>query len=536
MKSKSLTVVVCIVLIITMCMVLTACNLFNSGKEPKNYTIQYTDDVGLHELTVTEGELYSLGTIPERDGYIFAGLFDAEVGGTQYVSAKGSALSAFTDGKSIVLYPQFKAKEYTIILDYQGAQVTGSRQITVAYGSSFPELPKNLTLEHKEFSGWYSAENCGGVKIADEIGLIPVVSVLNKDNFDISKDTLYLYAGFEDEMFDVICCFEAGMDTETVKVAYDTPVSQIVTQTRVDGNAPLTWSKSQGGEVFNGKVTDEMVLYAVEYAPVIELESNGGNAVNPVVARAGSTISLPTPTKDLAKFAYWEDMQGNRYDSAIMPDKSISLKAVWQAKIVFDENGGTDVDDISETTGTTISLPTPERSGYSFAGWYTVDGMEYSTDKMPITGIMLCAKYYKVTETQSKTLFTDEAESFSWKLYATKFNWSDLPDEFQQSGSIFTIVIEFDAKDVGSGIFSGSDKWWIEVHDAQGDDAEILASTTISPSRSNYQHYTWTCHINSSKVLGKSLYIYFNRGNNFGYGYVKNLVGKFVCVDTSELY
>ena len=61
------------------------------------------------------------------------GLYDAEVGGTQYVSASGASLSPFNDGKNMVLFPQFKAKDYTVILDYQGAPVTGSRQLTASY-------------------------------------------------------------------------------------------------------------------------------------------------------------------------------------------------------------------------------------------------------------------------------------------------------------------------------------------------------------------------------------------------------------------
>lgn len=536
MKSKTLTIIICIVLITTMSMSLTACDLFNS--DPKEYTIQYTDDSGLHELTVTEGNLYSLETIPEREGYIFAGLFDAEIGGTQYVSATGSALSAFTDGRSMILYPQFKAKEYTLILDYQGAQVTGSRQLTVAYGSSLPELPKNLALEHKEFAGWYTAENCGGVQVADSYGLIPMVSVFNKDNFDITKDTINLYAGFEVETFDVICCFEAGMDTETVKVAYDTPVSQIVPQTRVNGNAPITWSKSQGGEVFNGKVTSEMVLYAVEYAPVIELDSNGGSYVKPVVARAGSTISLPTPTKDLTKFAYWEDMQGNRYTSTTMPSKSISLKAVWQAKIVFDENGGTDVNDISEMAGTTISLPTPEKEGFIFAGWYTWDGSKYSTDSMPVDGIMLYAKYYVTYTAQSKTLFTSDAKSFTSDVYATKFEWSQLPDEFQSDGLEITMTVEFDGMDEYRGLFlSGAPTWVIKLVDTMNESSNEIARYGVYSSNNSYSHYKITLSFDSTAVVDKTLYVYFTRGTgNLGTGYIKNLVSKYIAVNKNTLY
>ncbi len=361
---------------------------------PKEYTIQYTDDAGSHQITVTAGMPYALDVVPERTGYTFIGLFDAEVGGTQYVSSSGASLSPFTDGKNMVLFPRFIAKDYTVVLDYQGATVTGERQLTVAYGSSLPELPKNLTLAHKEFVGWFTKANCEGVKVADAAGLIPLVSVLNEKNFNLSGEAVTLYAGFEAEKFTVTCCFEPGMDSEDVEVEYDTPVSKIVPKTRVDGKAPLTWSKTQGGEVWSGKVTDTMVLYAVEYAPVIELDSNGGSNVLAIVARAGSTVALPTPTKELAKFAYWEDMTGKKYTSTTMPSKSISLKAVWQAKIELDENGGSDVDDISVAAGDTITLPTPEKEGFVFAGWYTLDKEQFTSKTMPATGLKLKAGWY----------------------------------------------------------------------------------------------------------------------------------------------
>ena len=415
MKSKKIAILCLIVAVSIICtVVLAACDLKGGDNDdtPKEFVIQYTDDAGTHQINVTDGMPYTLDVIPERKGYTFEGLFDAEVGGTQYVSAKGASLSAFTDKKNLVLFPQFKAKEYNVVLDYQGAAVTSIRQLTVSYNAKFPELPKNLTNEHKTFTGWYTKPNCEGVQIADQWGLIPAVDVLNDKNFDLSGEYVYLYAGFEAEKFNVTCCFENG-ETEVVQVDYDTPVSQIVPKKRVDGKAPITWSKSQNGEIFNGTITGDVVLYAVEYAPVIELDSNGGNKVTPIVAREGSTIALPTPTKDMAKFAYWEDMQGNEYTSTTMPSSSISLKAVWQAKIVFDENGGTDVDDISTSAGTSITLPSPEKEGFIFAGWYTEDKQQYTSTTMPSNGIKLKAGWYREKSQQIIVKAKDESEAYS---------------------------------------------------------------------------------------------------------------------------
>lgn len=389
--------IISVISVLLSAILLNVCILIgcSGGNEGGEYVIQYSYGTETYQLKVTSGMPYALDVIPEKVGYSFEGLFDKDEGGNQYISANGSSLAPFRGNKNIVLFPHFSAKQYTVILDYQQAEVTGSRQLAVSYDESLPELPKNLTREHKEFTGWYTAENCGGTQIADKYGLIPIVSVVNDKNFDVSGEYITLYAGFETEKITVTCAFNFETNAEKIQVDYGTPVSEIVTKTRINGEAPLTWSKTQGGEVFNGNVEEEMTLYACEFAPVIDFDSNGGSEVNSVIARAGSVVALPTPKKDLAKFSHWEDMQGNGYNETSMPNKSITLRAVWQAKLVFDENGGSEVNDISVAAGESIILPTPEKDGFIFAGWYTADKEQYSSTKMPTVGLALKAGWYK---------------------------------------------------------------------------------------------------------------------------------------------
>lgn len=385
---------VCIAMAAIVTFYFCGCDNTPTNTEPKIFTIQYADDSGVHQIKVIENKGYSLDSIPKKFGYEFLGLYDADVGGTQYVSSKGTSLSNFTDGTNLTLFPHFKAKEYKVVLDYQGSSVVGERQLIVAYGSDLPELPKNLTGDHKEFSGWYTKPNCGGIQIADKYGNIPIVSVLNENNFDLSADNVVLYAGFEEEKISVTCCFEVGMDTEQIRVPYGTSVSDIIPETRVNGKAVLSWSKTQGGEIFIGKITSETVLYAVEYAPIIEFDVNGGSGVNPIVARAGSNIVLPTPVKNLSEFSHWEDSRGNVYSENTMPSSSRVLKAVWNGKLVFDANGGSSVKDVSAKAGSYIDLPTTSKTGYIFSGWYTDDGKQYTSTTMPVAGLNLKAGWY----------------------------------------------------------------------------------------------------------------------------------------------
>lgn len=485
---------------------------------PQEYIIQYWDDSGIHQLTVTEGMPYSLNVLPERDGYQFLGLYDAEVGGTQYVSASGASLSTFNDGKNLVLFSQFKAKDYTIILDYQGAAVTGSRQFTVTYNSSLPELPNNLSIDHGEFVGWYTDKNCKGKQVSDKYGLIPVGSILNDLNFDLNSEYIYLYAGFEAEKNTVTFCFESGMDVEEVQVPYNTRIRDVATTTRVNGNAVLTWSKTQGGEVWNGKVTNDMVLYAVEYAPVIEFDCNGGDKVNPVVARASTYVSLPTPTKDLAKFSHWEDMSGNTYNSTTMPTNSISLKAVWDPKLVFDENGGFDVEDISVAAGKKITLPTPEKEGFIFAGWYTDDKEQFTFSTMPSVGVTLKAGWYKEkTDTAVLISASEQGSGRNDKprtdTLCYKFNY----DKYFNDANYRNIKIDWrvSLKHLGSKTYTAFVNFYSKKEASSGYLIEKLSFDNLT---STYREFTFStlfsvnenfyiCWYNLSYYSGDKLYI-----------------------------
>ena len=321
---------------------------------PKEYTLQYTDDNGTHQITVTGGEAYVMENVPQKTGYKFLGLYDAAEGGKQYVSAQGSSLSVFEDGKNLVLFPQWKAEQYDVVLDFAGAEVTSSRHLTVDYGSSLPQLPLDLNLEHNEFCGWYTQENCGGTQVADKYGLIPTVSVVNGDNFNLfdGNARINLYAGFKTATYTVTLNFGGGMDTETVKVPYNTAVKDIVYNTRnAQGEAVLSWSKQEGDTPFTGAIVQNTTLYATEWATTIEFDTDGGERLAPLVARAGAQIALPIPERELYSFVKWEQTNGSTAEFAVMPQSNTTLKAVWKPKIVFDTNGGNKINDYTRPAG-----------------------------------------------------------------------------------------------------------------------------------------------------------------------------------------
>ena len=406
-KGKKIVGVACVLLLALLAAVLVACNEDKENgadtlPSEAEYIIQYTDDDGTHTITVRAGEPYSIPAIPSRTGHNFLGLYDAERGGTQYVNAKGASIAPFSDNKNMVLFPQFEAKEYTVILEYGEAPVTGEREIVVEYGGTIESLPVELTAANKEFMGWYTEPDRGGVQVADRYGIRPDRKKLTEETFDLSNPNgyVYLYAGFRGEMHTVTFYFEVGMAPEEKEIEHGTPIASVVTDTRVDGKAAYVWSLKENdtehSAVFNGRVEGDMVLYALEYAPVIDFNAGEGDEVTSIIAPAGSSVVLPEATRENWSFVGWYTADGSKYTATVMPTDSVKLTAKWDPMLIFDERGGTLVEDIAAEQGTRVTLPTTEKDGYMFAGWYTEQGEEYTSTSMPAYSTKLVAKYWKV--------------------------------------------------------------------------------------------------------------------------------------------
>ena len=395
---KRLLFLITVLVVSTLSIPFWGCALFK-----KNHTIQYSDSNGNYTIEVKTGDMFTIESIPEKYGYEFLGLYDEESGGTQYINSTGNCVLTLTNKiKNLVLYPQFSPKNYTLVLDYQGANVTGARQISVSYDSKIESLPTNITMETKDFIGWFTQENGQGNQISDQYGIIPGNNIFNKTTFN-NLDTdeyIYVYAGFKTKEFNVKFYFGDTSNSETISVEYGKNIADVVPETKVDGKSVLSWTKVNGDstKIFNGVITQNLELYAYEYAPYIEFDTNGGEKQTTIVKRAGQSIILPTPIKQNYKFIEWQTDDLTSYNSNIMPEESIKLTAKWQAKLVFNENGGNDVNDISEPMNTLITLPVTEKPNYIFAGWYTENGDKYDSNVMPDTSVVLKAGFYKVIE------------------------------------------------------------------------------------------------------------------------------------------
>ena len=158
---------------------------------------------------------------------------------------------------------------------------------------------------------------------------------------------------------------------------------------------PTASDLSKQGYTFGGweqtSLTSKTASYKAKWSVnkyTITFDSNGGTAVDPIVADYGTAITAPSdPTRTGYTFAGWD-----KQIPSTMPAEDMTVTAKWDVKqytIIFNSNGGTAVDLITADYGTAITAPSdPTRTGYIFAGW---DKQIPST--MPDRNVMITAQW-----------------------------------------------------------------------------------------------------------------------------------------------
>lgn len=183
------------------------------------------------------------------------------------------------------------------------------------------------------------------------------------------------------------------------------------------------WYTASSGGTFVGNAgssyspTSNITLYAqwsvIQYT--VTWNANGGS-VTPTsdTVNAGGSVTAPTPTRSGYTFLYWRDTVSGDYTYSVnagasfTPPSSITMYARWQIiqyTVTYNANGGS-VSPASDTVnaGSSVTLPTPSRSGFTFNGWYTASsggsfvgnaGSSYT----PSSSITIYAQWSAITYT-----------------------------------------------------------------------------------------------------------------------------------------
>ncbi len=330
-----------------------------------------------------------------REGYTFQGWAQSADGEAAYANSLTDDLTEVA-GEEVSLYAVWQANEYQVTFDYQdadGGEMSETTR-TVTFGSAYGSLPVPQKSNY-EFGGWYTQANGAGVEVTAE-SLVTIADNHTLYADWIGEDLKVVFEApngvienseSEDKSFKVVMYHYGDLYWPYLPVATRTGYEFVGWYTDRENGTVI-------GESDRVAQTGELKLYA-HWTPKtyeVTLDPNQGDALtdNKVTLTYDepySQVTLPTPTRTGYQFTGW---YLSTADDAVRVDgdETVNVKtaedhtlyAHWSAKsiaVTFDYLNGDAPDGFGDTAEFTFDgnydpLPIPTRTGYLFAGWYTL--------------------------------------------------------------------------------------------------------------------------------------------------------------------
>lgn len=300
-----------------------------------------------------------------RSGYVFRGWYTAAEGGSQVTE-----IVAGTTG-NIVLYAHW---DYISTISFDSNGGSSIEAISNVEGTSIT-APTAPSKTHYTFAGWYSDS-----------------ALTEKYTFSVQPETdITLYAKWTPVKYQIVYVTNGGSHSN--RTTYTVEDSFTLTNAGKTGHTFVAWftdaefTSAVVSEIKAG-TSGTITLYA-NYSInqyTISFEENGGTTVEDITQNYATSVTAPeAPAKNGYTFAGWYTNSAltSKYSFSTMPARNITLYAKWNLvtyDITYNLNGGSNNASNPATytiTSSKITLGTPTKTGYSFAGWYT--DAEYNT-------------------------------------------------------------------------------------------------------------------------------------------------------------
>lgn len=314
-----------------------------------NVTLNATGGSNSGSLSATyDSTMPGIAARPSRYGYNFVGYFDQPSGGVQYYNAQGVAFGGktFTTDSDIVLYAQWQAITYTIVLYSDGNYISSIEN--VVFGKL--QLPNaseySLSRDNFDFVGW---------------------NLYDEQNWAMYyADTSYP-VGLTGDQDDVVVLYASWLEKAIYSLFYDAnggSGAPAATQAHVDESIKLSdTAPTRADYTFVGWATDDsaeadylpgsdfvmgnavVTLYAVwKHNPALSYNAGEGDFTHNVAmvypaAGTSATVTQSVPTRTGYDFVGWATTDGaasaqyHGGDSYTMPDEDVVMYAVWQRKV-----------------------------------------------------------------------------------------------------------------------------------------------------------------------------------------------------------
>lgn len=203
---------------------------------------------------------------------------------------------------------------------------------------------------------------------------------------DLEDENVYLKPN---TYYSIVVNFEKDVNVDT-EYAYTNvsswPMDVVANNYSFTYNEYYGWSTLDAYSFTDGKFANFRLKGFANDAYTLIFNANGGTVSESTrILEDGSSYgTLPTPTNSDSSYEfvgwYTSPTGGSKVDTTTTISDNTTIYAQWTkeeiVKVTFDANGGSLAEGVSNTNTYKANekydtLPTPTRTGYTFAGWYT---------------------------------------------------------------------------------------------------------------------------------------------------------------------
>lgn len=153
-------------------------------------------------------------------------------------------------------------------------------------------------------------------------------------------------------------------------------VASVPTSTK-EGYGVKYWYTTNENEAydFTTPVTQDIILTAKwVVAYTVQFDVPQGSTVSDQLVNEGENATMPVPTREGYAFEYWytddESVPFNFEQTAINDNVTLHAKWIKTYVVMFNTNGGDELDNQIVKAGERVLKETPTRKGHTFVGWY----------------------------------------------------------------------------------------------------------------------------------------------------------------------
>jgi len=329
----------------------------NPTPTPTNCTITFNSNGGsaVSSATVAAGTAYTITAAnPTKSGSTFDGWYTNSNFSTKWTN--GTVVNS-----DITLYAKWNATatNYTVTFNSNGGSAVSSA--TVAAGTAYTPSA-TPTRTGCTFDGWYTASDLK-TKWTDGTAVNSNITLFAKWNATITFDA-------------------KGGSVSPASATVQADVEYTLPTPTKSGFTFDGWCSDANATVkFSGKITANITLYAkwnatsttpATYTVTLNARNGSNPSAESVSSSAGYTPT--TPARTGCTFDGWHSDSTNwtgKWTNGSVPTGNMTLFAKWNARVSFTTNGGNEITQATTTTERSYSPPTPTRTGFTFAGWFT---------------------------------------------------------------------------------------------------------------------------------------------------------------------